>query len=139
MTKIEEEMHDARANCVHMTEPGAMCVQCAIKAAQSVQNELLDRYKKRGEEILALESKLAAIEENEVDEDESESRKNGEYTAFPSHQKASRGLTKREHFAAMAMQGLCSCIVPTPDTADGMAKLSVLCADALLRELEDKR
>lgn len=47
------------------------------------------------------------------------------------------GLTKREHFAAMAMQG----ILASPTTSEGttfadIAKISVLAADKLLKELE---
>jgi hypothetical protein len=47
------------------------------------------------------------------------------------------GLTKREYFAAMAMQGLCAC----PDLAvsrDTLAEESVKQADALLKALETK-
>lgn len=47
------------------------------------------------------------------------------------------GLTKREHFAAMAMQGLC---VNTGrngyNNEEELAKMSVLIADGLLKELE---
>lgn len=47
------------------------------------------------------------------------------------------GLTKREHFAAMAMQG----ILPmthngTDEISQEIAKIAVSCADALLAELE---
>lgn len=48
------------------------------------------------------------------------------------------GLTKREHFAAMAMQGLVS-VPNTGITVDGLAKRAVQAADALLLELENKR
>ena len=52
----------------------------------------------------------------------------------------SDGLTKREHFAAMAMQGLVVkdefCI--EDETVEIMASWSVKCADALLKELEKK-
>jgi hypothetical protein len=50
------------------------------------------------------------------------------------------GLTKREYFAGLAMQGLLSIydnqnIVPNQDNAIYMAKLSVLAADELLKQL----
>ncbi len=45
------------------------------------------------------------------------------------------GLTKREHFAAMAMQGLMSCAAK--DTAEAFARASVEMADALLEALEN--
>lgn len=52
------------------------------------------------------------------------------------------GLTKREYFAAMAMQGLLSIhddtngIVPNESNLIYMAGLSVKAADTLLKELE---
>ena len=50
------------------------------------------------------------------------------------------GLTKREHFAGLAMQGLLSIydgsiIVPSSDNMKYMAGLSVTAADALIEEL----
>ncbi len=60
----------------------------------------------------------------------------------------SRGLTKREHFAGLAMQGLLSNsggVIQANNmsgtawcnsNAQSMAKLSIECADALLKELE---
>jgi hypothetical protein len=45
------------------------------------------------------------------------------------------GLTKRELFAAMAMQGM----VQLPVESDKLASWSVECADALLAELERKQ
>lgn len=53
-----------------------------------------------------------------------------------------KGLTKREYFAAMAMQGLLSIcnpqegIFPNEENIFYMKKLSVKSADALLQELE---
>lgn len=49
--------------------------------------------------------------------------------------KGAGGLTKREHFAAMAMQGLCS---HSGDyhCAEDMANDAVVYADALLKQLE---
>lgn len=46
------------------------------------------------------------------------------------------GLTKRELFAAMAMQGLLAC--PEGIGVDYMASNAVTCADALLTELLKK-
>lgn len=43
------------------------------------------------------------------------------------------GLTKREHFAALAMQGFCS--VSYPLSKEDAANRAVECADALLAEL----
>lgn len=56
---------------------------------------------------------------------------NGVPTRYRNH----TGLTKREHFAAMAMQGLCS---HSGDyhLPEHMAKDAVMYADALLAELE---
>jgi hypothetical protein len=49
------------------------------------------------------------------------------------------GLTKREYFAAFAMQGLLLCkVAPSLTEAnvlENLAAASVLCADALLEEL----
>ncbi len=48
------------------------------------------------------------------------------------------GLTKREHFAGLAMQGMSShpeFYCGNPKFADGIAKDSVKFADALLKEL----
>lgn len=54
------------------------------------------------------------------------------------------GLTKREHFASLAMQGLLtiydssetSPIYPNEGNVKYMAKLAIVAADALLEELE---
>lgn len=54
------------------------------------------------------------------------------------------GLTKREHFAGLAMQGLMTTLIPTEDNqlcpnkenVVNMAKLAITAADALLAELE---
>ena len=52
------------------------------------------------------------------------------------------GLTKREHFAAMAMQGFCSTFKSGASIIsaykDDCAELSVAYADALLKALEDE-
>jgi len=53
------------------------------------------------------------------------------------------GLTKREHFAAMAMQGICATYQPDLMGADGSdaricAKYAIEHADALLAALEAK-
>lgn len=46
------------------------------------------------------------------------------------------GLTKREYFAAMAMQGLLTCAMDTGASISEFAEDSVVAADALLAELE---
>lgn len=59
---------------------------------------------------------------------------NGNNTAFPSdiHRYTDGGLTKREYFAAMAMQG----IVDRNFHYDDVARDSVRFADAILKELD---
>lgn len=53
----------------------------------------------------------------------------------------SRGLTKREYFAAMAMQGLCVPCIPgshnanSPGESQAKAIMAVRIADALVEEL----
>ena len=54
---------------------------------------------------------------------------------FGNYTVKSLGLTKREHFAGLAMQGFAACDVP-PSTLDDVAKCSVAWADALLAELD---
>tara|TARA_R110002020_G_scaffold435468_1_gene645635 strand:+ start:760 stop:969 length:210 start_codon:yes stop_codon:yes gene_type:complete len=50
---------------------------------------------------------------------------------------ADSGLTKREHFAALAMQGLLSGITcDTEWNEREVSSIAVTCADALLEELE---
>lgn len=47
------------------------------------------------------------------------------------------GLTKREYFAALALEGLLSSLVPADEiTYPDLAKCAVKSADALLLELE---
>lgn len=61
-------------------------------------------------------------------------KKNGRLAAYPSSSTSWHALTKRELFAAMAMQGLLAgTVVMTPDDA---AADAVVFADALLLELE---
>jgi hypothetical protein len=69
----------------------------------------------------------------------------GNQAAFPTELKlsneADRGLTKREYFSAMAMQGMISTIeTVTPSNAlevpVNVAKWAVLYADELLKQLE---
>lgn len=80
--------------------------------------------------------------------------KNSDMPAMPCSQTASRdreemlpyqfgnddfvvpGLTKREHFAAMAMQGLCADPTLVGATTGDLARGAVKAADALLEELE---
>ncbi len=65
---------------------------------------------------------------------------NGKQMAFPTklvNGELHTGLTKREYFAVMAMQGLLSC----PDIAasrEAIAEESVKQADELLKALESK-
>ena len=50
------------------------------------------------------------------------------------------GLTKREQFAAMAMQGLCAnSIVGKHHLPENLAVEAVTCADALLKALENDK
>ena len=49
------------------------------------------------------------------------------------------GLTKREHFAAMAMQGYCAVFEGWGESCEEVARCSVAMADALLAELEKTR
>lgn len=65
---------------------------------------------------------------------------NGEKQAFFSNYDTSeKGLTKREYFAGLAMQGiLCSKHLKTVN-ADVVAESAVLLADALLEQLEEKK
>lgn len=77
--------------------------------------------------------------------------KNGEQAAYPTMLYNSKtgeatshmsGLTKREYFAAMAMQGMVKDIVWQDSVTgeihsdDYVAKVAVLVADALLKQLE---
>lgn len=69
-------------------------------------------------------------------------RNNDELNAFPLVEpesgvtSVSCGLTKREYFAAMAMQGLLAVIEPCTQSSQLTAKYAVLHADALLEALE---
>jgi len=60
---------------------------------------------------------------------------NGDHaaTGFDGPDFRSDGLTKREHFAAMALQGLLASDVR--DNPEGFATYSVKAADALIKEL----
>lgn len=62
-------------------------------------------------------------------------KKLGEQPAFepPVDRQCPWGLTRREYFAAMAMQGLLAC--PLGTDADEIPKNSVYWADRLLEEL----
>jgi len=48
------------------------------------------------------------------------------------------GLTKREHFAAMAMQGILAGGRSWTSDSDAVAKDAVIYADKLLKQLEQK-
>jgi len=66
---------------------------------------------------------------------------NGERPAMPmfgddvNWSDAEDGLSKREHFAAMAMQGLLTCVADIDATIPELAADAVCAADALLEEL----
>lgn len=75
--------------------------------------------------------------------------KRGDQPAFPDTMRAAEesiinqtpyqlptGLTIREHFAAMAMQGFCALGVPPKDYEVVMVKESLKIADELLKQLE---
>lgn len=65
--------------------------------------------------------------------------KTGRELAFPiayHNGEISCGLTKRELFAAMAMQGSIAAILTTKTDAESLGVLSVQAADALLAALE---
>lgn len=65
---------------------------------------------------------------------------NGMYAAFPLMEEAPRvrsGLTKRELFAAMAMQGILASGKELDHGGD-FAKDAIYAADALLKALEEK-
>jgi hypothetical protein len=61
--------------------------------------------------------------------------------AFPSKSQQgfmSEGMTKREYFAALAMQGLCACsIAGSHKMFDTLAKEAVLYADELIKALDN--
>lgn len=70
---------------------------------------------------------------------------NGDKPAFPpnggwrDNDPLARGLSKREHFAAMAMQGILAnpdCLSWRGDTARVVAARAIECADALIEALE---
>jgi len=48
------------------------------------------------------------------------------------------GLTKREYFAAMAMQGFVSQIIPNVEEVEYAASISVIAADELINALNEK-
>lgn len=62
------------------------------------------------------------------------SKELGAASAYPRNDN-SGGLTKREYFAALAMQGLIAWPAREVATHSRMAEESVACADALLAEL----
>jgi len=78
--------------------------------------------------------------------------KNGEQPAYPIYttngegqitDRSDDGLTKREYFAAMAMQGLLTVYLSNSSNVkkslgnpSGFAEISVECADALLAEFD---
>jgi len=63
---------------------------------------------------------------------------NSEMPAMPTEEgdSFSSGLTKREHFAGLAMQGLLALSNGQDETYEELAVMSVANAEALLEELE---
>jgi len=64
---------------------------------------------------------------------------NGEAPSNPVHSRDGlkyEGLTKREHFAGLAMQGYISSDEEDIHSPEWFASWAVQCADALLKELE---
>lgn len=67
--------------------------------------------------------------------------KNAEQSAFPTQDMNSyyHGLTRREYFAGLAMQGVLSHnhpANPTPNQAEEIVKYAIGLADELLKQLE---
>lgn len=58
----------------------------------------------------------------------------GNEQAFPIYDKYYKGLTIREHFASMAVQGLCATLNGN-EKVSSLAPLAVSIADALIAEL----
>lgn len=59
---------------------------------------------------------------------------------YPTENPENNGLTKREYFAAMAMQGLASTItIHRDELVKFIAEASVTCADALIEALNKER
>jgi hypothetical protein len=56
-------------------------------------------------------------------------------SAFPHSHEGAEGLTKREYFAAIALQGLLSNSGQRPQSKERFAEMAVSIADALLQEL----
>lgn len=58
-------------------------------------------------------------------------------TAFPSHDEATDGLTKRQLMSAMMLQGLIIANAKEGFVADDLVSEAISCADKLLDELQD--
>ena len=65
-----------------------------------------------------------------------EDKDKGAFACVNSESYLQKGLTKREYFAALAMQGYCACVYDTALSEKAIARESVRQADALLAELE---
>lgn len=63
-----------------------------------------------------------------------ENRQTGQVTVVETE--SFQGLTKREHFAGLAMQGIINKFAFVKGQEDDIAEISVMVADALLAELE---
>lgn len=55
------------------------------------------------------------------------------------NEKSTFGLTKREYFAALAMQGVIASIGDAYPSSDLIAQISVEIADALIEELNNEK
>lgn len=157
MTRLEEEMRDAYAKCNHGKEHGVrLCVDCAIAAAQGVQNDLLAKYKQRGEELLTTEEQRdkyrEMIDKMDVKLRERNEAMNANAARVLELQNkldaialaGAAGLTKREHFAGLALQGMLAAGAPTNEDEAAVAHLSFAAlavdfADAMLEALESKK
>ena len=64
---------------------------------------------------------------------------NGKQGAFPKRADGApqTGLTKREYFAGLAMQGICANVQNWSRNTDEIITASIKMADALLKELEN--
>lgn len=135
-TKMEEAVRALRAPCEHNSI--GVCNTCTLDAheavAQSMLTELLERYKKRGEQLEQLCDKFDARGE----------AMNQNANMVVELQKQLAQINRAiaiDHVAVQMMQGLLSNANVGPyadDKVDAYAHSAVLLADALLRKLEVK-
>lgn len=98
---VKELMDDAQNYCDHHGEPGVLCISCATKAAVRSNADLLELYKKRGEEITRLCNQLDMVRRAESDAEAQRDVARAELRKLQGKFES----TKRENFAALAMQG----------------------------------